>query len=343
MDKLIHEIFTLANIDGVSGDEWRVADYITSRISAHVDEIKRTRLGCVVALKRSGNSLPARMICAHMDEIGFIVTAIQPDGTLAFAPVGGIDIRVVLGKRVRVYGRSGCALGVIGLCPVHLASDSEKENTPEYESLRIDIGCDSAEQASELAAPGDYVAFVSKPELFGNGLIKSKAIDDRCGSAAMLCLLDELESVPRDTYFVFTTREEIGGIGALTAAFGVPCEEAAVLEGTTAADVAGVEGDKRVTLLGGGAAISRIDGSAIYSSALFDRLTGLADGSGIKWQMKRRVAGGTDAGQIQFSRGGVACTGISVPVRYIHAPSSVASISDIESMYKLAKLHITLE
>lgn len=143
-----------------------------------------------------------------------------------------------------------------------------------------------------------------------------------------------------DCTFVFTVQEEVGTRGAFGSAFSVKPEIAMVLEGTTAADNPSLDEHCQVCWPGNGPVISWMDGSAVYDRELFELLRDLADENGVPWQMKHYLAGGTDAGAIQRTRDGVRVTGISAAVRYLHAPSSVASISDMTHMLTLARLFI---
>ena len=169
-------------------------------------------------------------------------------------------------------------------------------------------------------------------------MLKAKAIDDRVGCAVLVKLLEE--ELPMDCTFVFTVQEEVGTRGAFGAAFSVTPEIAMVLEGTTAADNPSLDESCQVCWPGKGPVISWMDGSSIYDRELFELLRGLADKHQVPWQMKHYLAGGTDAGAIQRTKSGVRVTGISAAVRYLHAPSSVASIADMENMLVLARLFI---
>lgn len=139
-----------------------------------------------------------------------------------------------------------------------------------------------------------------------------------------------------DFYGVFTVQEELGLRGARTAAYNVKPELALILEGTTANDMPETQGHPWVTRVGKGAAISFMDGGTITRPQMFSELTDCAKRNGIAWQIRQGTRGGTDAGRIHLSNGGIITGGISVPCRYIHSPACVASISDFNSAYMLA-------
>ena len=148
------------------------------------------------------------------------------------------------------------------------------------------------------------------------------------------------EDLPMDVVFVFTAQEEVGTRGAFGAAFSVAPETALVLETTTAADLPGVEGHRRVCAPGRGPVISYMDGGTIYDRGLFEDLRRLAEDNGIPWQTKEYIAGGNDARTIQRSRAGVRVAALSAAVRYLHAPASVGSLADFEDMLALTRLFV---
>lgn len=327
----------LCALRGPSGSEDEVREYLKERLENHVDSMKTDAVGNLICFKR-GKATPksSLMVCAHMDEVGLMVKHIDDGGYLKFQPIGGIDRRVLLGKPVLVGPQA--VPGVIGVKAIHLTKAKERENLPEVKELYIDIGAKDREEAEQWVTPGDIVTFLPESLEFGGNFFKSKAIDDRIGCAIMVELLED--KLPVDCTFVFTVQEEIGTRGAFGAAFSVKPEIAMVLEGTTAADLPSMPASKKVCIPGNGPVISLMDRSAIYDRALFEELRSLAEANGIPWQVKHYLAGGTDAGSIQRSREGVRVCGISAAVRYLHAPTSVASLTDCENMLALARLFL---
>ena len=327
----------LCALNGVSGDEERVRDFIRNQAQPYADSIRTDALGNLIVFKKgkrsTGNKL---LLAAHMDEVGVIVTHITDEGYLKFDFVGGVDRRVAIGKSV-VLGEQQIS-GVIGLKAIHLVSREEQKKTPKTDAMYIDIGAKDKDEAMKLVQLGTYGAFVGDPEPFGDGFLKAKAIDDRVGCAVMLKLMQE--ELPLDVTLAFTTQEEVGTRGAFGAAFSVEPEIALVLETTTAADLPGVEDHRKVCAPGKGPVISYMDGSTIYDRELFEGLRRLAQDNGIPWQTKEYIAGGNDARTIQRSKAGVRVAAMSAAVRYLHAPASVGSIADFENMLKLTRLFL---
>ena len=334
---MIETLKTLCSLSGVSSWEDEVRDYIRKRVEPHADSVRVDALGNLIVFKRgakpTGNKL---MLCAHMDEVGLMVKSVTDEGYLKFGCVGGIDRRILLGKRVSV-GEKGIP-GVIGLKAIHLTTAEERKKVPKLTDLYIDIGAKDKAEALAQVELGDVCTFVSDAVEFGDGMLKAKAIDDRVGCAVMVKLLEE--ELPMDCTFVFTTMEEVGTRGAFGAAFSVTPEVALVLEGTTAADIPALEPERQVCWPGKGPVLSWMDGGTIYDRELFELLRALAEENGLPWQMKHYLAGGTDGKAIQRTKAGVRVAGISAAVRYLHAPSSVCSLNDAEQMLALARLFI---
>lgn len=327
----------LCALNGVSGDEDRVREFIRAQAEPYAESIRTDALGNLIVFKRGKKATGHKLlIAAHMDEVGLIVTHVTDEGYLKFDFVGGVDRRVAIGKSV-VLGEQ-MVRGIIGLKAIHLVSREERKKTPKTDSMYIDIGAQNKEEALKLVQPGTYGSFVSQTEEFGNGLLKAKAIDDRVGCAIMLSLLKE--ELPMDVTFAFTAQEEVGTRGAFGAAFSVSPEIALVLETTTAADLPNVEDHRKVCAPGRGPVISYMDGGTIYDRGLFEDLRRLAEEHQIPWQTKEYIAGGNDARSIQRSKAGVRVAAVSAAVRYLHAPASVGSVADFENMLKLARLFV---
>lgn len=323
----------LCLIDGVSGDEAAVREYIIEKIK-DVCTYNIDPLGSIICFKK-GRKAPEKklMICAHMDEVGFIVTSVRDDGTLTFGEVGGIDAFVAIGRPVRVGKDRIC--GVIGSTAVHNLSKEEREKTPLMSGLYIDIGAVDKAEAEKIVNLGDCVYFDSDFIDLGGNRVKSKAIDDRAGCAIMIKLLHE--ELEYDAYFVFNVQEEIGLRGSGASAFSVAPDFAVVLEATTAADIDGVNGAKKVCSLGEGPVVSFMDRSTVYDKELYSLAFEIAGNENLPCQTKTMIAGGNDAGAIHISGRGVRTLAVSVPCRYLHSASCVSEMSDLDNSYKLVK------
>ena len=328
----MNTIKELCALGGISGREKNVRDFIISKLPPDVS-YRVDNLGNLLVSKK-GRKTPdnKRMICAHMDEVGLIITDITDSGYLKFACVGGVDEAVLIGRRVLL--ESG-VFGVIGLKHIHLCAGEERQKIPSAELLCIDIGADSKEEAEQYAERGSYALFDSAFTEFGSGNTRvcAKALDDRLGCALMLGLIGS--DLEYDTEFAFTVQEEVGARGALTATYAIHPDIAIILETTTAGDICGVEGDRRACVLGEGPVVSYMDRGTVYDHELYKKVFQIARDKNILCQTKTLVAGGNDSSSVQRTGNGVRTIAVSVPCRYLHSPVCVIDKRDIEETRKL--------
>ena len=334
---MIDNLEELCRLNGASGDEARVREYIKAHITA--DEVTTDNLGNLLVFKKGRKTTKNKiMFAAHMDEIGFMITDVSTDGFLSFGAVGGINPDVAIGRAMRVES-TGYAdddiFGVVGTKAIHQQSKDERAKMPSFDEMYLDIGASSKAEAEKLVRRGNYAYFDTPFFAFGDGFIKGKAIDDRAGC---LIMMDMINGAPEyDAWYAFTVQEEIGTRGAKAATFTVAPDIAIVLETTTACDIAGVSGSKKVCELGKGAVVSYMDRSTVYDRELYALALDTAKANGIAVQTKTQIAGGNDSGSIHVSRGGVRTCAVSVPCRYLHSPSCVIKESDYFAVKALAE------
>ena len=332
---------------GPSGFEGDVRELIRPRAEAVADRVTVDKMGDLIALMQFGDvkaqDRKKIMISAHMDEVGFMIADVRDDGMLTFGCVGGIDPSVLAGRKVTVGNENGFMHGVICSKAIHHKSPEERETPIKARKMYIDVGADKKEDIEEKIAVGDFGTFDSEFYTFGKGgrTIKAKALDDRMGCAAMLEIMDSLKlDAPKqniDVYFCFTVREEIGYSGAGCVASKLHPDYAIVLESTAIGDLPETEPCRRVADVGKGGVISIADRSTIYDRNFVDTAFDIAKQNGIAAQLKRYVSGGNDAGHIHKSDGGVKALALSVPTRYLHSPSCVATLDDYEAVRDLAE------
>lgn len=327
----------LTELNGVSGNEDSVREFLKAEVIKHTPHMTVDSIGNLIAFKKGKTSCCKVMLSAHMDEVGFMVTGYGEGGVLKFQPVGGVDARILPGKRVTVGEKR--IPGVIGARPIHMQEPDERTANVKLKNLYIDIGAESKDEAEKLAPLGEYIAFESEYREFGDGCVKAKALDDRVGCAALLeALQGEYDF---DLYACFTVQEEVGLRGAEVAAYRVEPDIVIVLEGTTCSDVPGVEKYDQSTILGNGAALTLMDRTSYADKELVAFLADVARKEKLAFQYKQTTTGGNDAGRIQRVKGGVKIASLSVPCRYIHSPVSVMSLKDYESYIALLKAALT--
>ncbi|RLC82890.1 MAG: M42 family peptidase [Chloroflexi bacterium] len=324
----------LSEAIGVSGCEDEVRRIIRENVEPYVDEISVDSLGNLITYKKGEGQSPLKvMLSAHMDEVGFMITYIDEKGYLHFRPVGGIDERILLGKRV-VIGEKRIP-GVIGVKPIHLLKEEERNKVIPVDKLVIDIGASSKAEAEKLVKIGDYAAFATAFTQLGSKVVKGKAFDDRAGCAVLAELVKE--RYPFDVYAVFTVQEEVGLRGAKVAAFRIGPDAAFALEGTIADDLPKKKDVSPTTRLGYGPAITIMDRSFVAFQPLVRLLVDTAEAEGIPYQFKQPLVGGTDSGAIHLTKEGIPSATVAVPCRYIHSPASILNLEDFENTIRLMK------
>jgi len=323
----------LTNASGVSGAEDEVRDIIKAEIKDYVDEYIVDAMGNLIAFKGDKDKVKL-MFAAHMDEVGFMITHIEKTGEMRFQPVGGIDPRVVLAKKVFI-GKAKIP-AVIGMKAVHLLTEEEESNIPKFKDLFMDAGFTSDKEVEKAEIKrGDFAVFPTEYRE-QDGVIFAKALDDRIGCAIMVELVKKTYSYP--VTFAFTVQEEVGLRGANVAGYSVHPEYAIILEGTGAGDFPQKKDIGKFPAVGKGPVITIMDKTCICDRKLTDLLIKIAEDNNIPYQIKKPGIGGTDAGVISKSKEGVKCGVVALPARYIHSPVSVAKRSDIDNMIKLVSL-----
>lgn len=336
----------LSEAHGPSGFEDEVREHIWKTLANDVDEIRSDALGNLIVRRRANSeTAPVLLIDAHMDEVGFVVSHIEPTGFLRLAPLGGWDERVLPGQRLELRTREGKKyIGVIGTTPPHIQTGDDKKSPPTMESLFVDIGAASEQEVADWGIRlGDSLvpaqSFVELP----NGVCAGKAFDDRVGCALLVELFKELTNLPRlgiEIVGLFSTFEELNARGAMVGTFGIAPTFALVLEATVAADVPGVPEARCPTRFGGGAAITLMDKYTHCHPRLVRVLELIAEREKIPYQFKRPIFGGTNAARIHTTRAGVPTATLSVPCRYIHSATSLIRLSDYEATRNLLRAFV---
>ena len=328
----------LSDAFGVSGFEDDVRDAIAEMISPFVDEVETDTLGNLIAVRR-GTGDRTLMIDAHTDEIGFIVKWIDDRGYIRFAPIGGWDERIVPGHRVTIVTRSGDRVtGVIGTAPPHILKPDERTSPIPMDKMFIDVGAASREVVAEMGVRiGDPLTIHYPFTELHSGAVTGKAFDDRAGCAVLIETARRLADTSHEmtVAYSFVFGEEVGLRGARTAAYRLEPDIALAIEGTIGADMPGVAEESQPVRLGLGPAISVADRSIIVSRKVLVLLESVAEAAAIPYQYKLPTYGGTDAGAIHLTRGGVLAGVVSVPCRYIHSPISTLRLIDLEHTIRL--------
>jgi endoglucanase len=328
----------LTNAHSVSGFEDEVRAIFIDQLR-EVGPLATDKSGSIACAH--SNEGPRIIIAGHMDEVGFLVQNITPDGFIQFVTIGGWWNQVMLGQRVQILNRDGEKIpGVIGSKPVHFLPPSQRDSTVPVEAMYIDIGANSRREVVDdyrvqLGAPiAPLSAFtpMANPNLF-----MAKAFDNRVGMAATIQaaqILAEMDH-PNELIFAGTTQEEVGLRGAKTLGYYIKPDVAIVLEGPPADDTPGFNPSEAQGKLGGGVQIRLYDPTAIANPRLVELAIQTAEDAKIPYQLTVRRSGGTDAGSFHLANSGIPSIVLGVPTRYIHSHNAIIDINDYLAMLNL--------
>lgn len=323
----------LISVFGVSGYEKETRNLIREEIKDYADEISVDALGNLIVLKKGyGENKKRIMASAHMDEIGFQVIKIDDKGLIKVRALGGIPVNYSVMNRVKFRN------GTIGLVWSSVKGDDIKN---DIKKLYIDIGAQSKEEALKYVKVGDVAAYEGELIELKEDNVAGKAIDDRIGCYILAEALKKMDKPYNDVYCVFSTQEEVGLRGATVAAHSIKPEIGIAIDVTVAFDYPGAgEGNNTI---GGGTAVKVSDGSVICDEYLVSEMVKTCEEKEIKYQLDVIDMGGTDAGAINKSHDGVRSTGISVATRYVHGPSCLVNMKDVDASIELLANYVNRE
>ncbi len=318
-----------------SGFEVEAARVWREQASTFADEVEVDSNGNSYArLKGDG---PKLMIEGHIDEIGVMITHIDDNGFLWISGIGGWDDQVLVGQRIKFLGTHETVVGVIGKKPIHQMEAADREKVSKMSTLWVDIGAKDADDARTKVEVGD-AGVIDQPEIeLGDDLIACRGIDNRVGAFVALEALRKLAEGDRpaaDVWAVAAVQEEIGLFGGRTSAYYLQPDAAIAIDVTHATDhpEANVRHVGKVDL-GGGPSLGR--GPSIHP-AIYMQLTEAARAADISYQPEGLPSrSGTDADSITRERGGIPTGLVSIPNRYMHSPSEIVSLTDLDNCSEL--------
>lgn len=343
MQKETIEMFkTLTELPGAPGNEHAVRKYMRSELEKYSDELIQDNLGGIFGVRKGPEDGPRIMVAGHMDEVGFMVSAITDNGMIRFQPLGGWWSQVLLAQRVEIMTNNGPVIGVIGSIPPHLLSDAVRNKPMDIKNMLIDIGADDKEDAQKIGIrPGQQIIPVSPFTPMANGKkILAKAWDNRYGCGLAIELLKELhgEKLPNNLYSGANVMEEVGLRGAAAAATMINPDLFFALDASPANDASGDKNE--FGQLGKGTLLRIFDGSMVTHRGMREFILDMAETHSIPYQYFISP-GGTDAGRVHMSNEGVPSAVIGICSRYIHTSGSIIHTDDYaaakELLVKLVK------
>ena len=325
----------LCDAHGISGYEDEVREIVKAELESYVDEIKVDKLGNLICIKNGSEF--KEMVCAHMDEIGFMVKHIDDKGFIRFTPIGGWFSQIALGQRVILHGSKGKVYGVVGCKPPHVMRDDERKKAVEFKDMFIDVGAESKDEVRDMGIEIGTPITIDRELVKMGKRVTGKALDDRAGLAVMIEALKRTKS-DATIYAVATVQEEVGLKGARVSAFAIEPDVALALDVCVATDFPGAESTHMDIKLGKGPAITIVDAGGrglIATRNVIRWLKETAEKNEIPYQLEVAEGGTTDATAIQLTKAGIPSGVVSIPARYIHSPVEVVDMRDMENSANL--------
>ncbi len=330
-------LMRLLDTPAPSGFEEPAAQLVMEYAEPWADAVSVDSIGNVHVVVNAEAAGPRVMVTGHIDEIGFIVTRVDDKGLLRFEQVGGWDLAVPAGQRVRILTRNGTLLGTVGKLAAHQLKDRTKG--PTLKDLWIDIGASSGDEAKAMVRIGDPIVLDTTPHEFPNRRVMSRSVDDRIGAFIALEVARRAKGSDVQVVALCATREEIGCIGAMPGTYGAAPDEAIAVDVTFTSDVPGDHAEdsevgKGPSVTFGGTTRARIG----------RELLAIAEDAGIDVQIS--AAGRltyTDADAVVRAGSGVPVGVVSVPTRYLHSPGELFALEDAEASIDLITRWATRE
>lgn len=314
----------LCNASGISQWEKEIRDILCDELGNITDEVLYDGLGSVIYHKKGSG--PKVMVAAHMDEVGFMVRTISDFGMLTVMPIGSVRQTAYMNQEIVITTKNHKK--IVGILQSEVGNDGKAKDT------YIDLGLDTKQEVLDLGISiGDCVTFNSKLKLYGDKRIAAKALDDRAG---VYCAIEAMKNLKgnEDVYFAFTSSEEVGTFGSQTCAEIVKPDVAIVV------DVACWHSENQRNHLNNrqlskGTMIVHFDKTHVGNRYLINKVNELADKNHLPVQQDMFSGGGTDAGKISLSNGGVPTLVLGIPLRYGHGPYSICDAKDLDTTTEL--------
>jgi len=323
----------LVEAPGVSGYENSIRDIMEKELKKTCDSVEVNKIGNLIAKK--GNGKGKILLMAHMDEIGLMVKNITEKGFIRFAPVGGWDQKVLPAQKIRIYANNSVITGVIGSKPIHLQEKEELEKIIKLKELYIDVGAKNKKDVEKIGIKiGDFIGLYGEFSELKNNLVTGYGLDDRAGCAALIEIMKQKKPKDFTIYAVGTVQEERGLIGARGVGFQINPNIAIAIDTTIACDTPDA-GEESGIKIGHGPVLNIMDYSSVIHPTIKNWLETVAEKNKIKYQRDVLIEGGMDSSLMSIVREGIPAAGICVPARYIHTPTEVLSLDDLENLVKL--------
>ncbi|WP_242604826.1 M42 family metallopeptidase [Legionella cherrii] len=341
-----YSLVKLTDLAGASGFEKSVRDLVKQQWQQSMSNLTVDGMGNLIGQYKEDQKGPHVLLMAHMDEVGYMVESITPDGFLKIIPLGGIPASVIFAQRWTVSTPNGPILAYSGMDSTHLLEEAKKNNLPAANAVFLDIGAESKEQAETkfMVRPGLQVTPASQFSPLSENRFLAKALDDRLGLALIGDVLDSIKNKdrPNQLYAAATVQEEVGLRGASTVYQSTHPDITINVEVGIADDYPALVAKRKGRIaLGKGPTLFVYDRSMIPHQELLNWILDLAKNNNIQVQLESEVGYGQDGSKVQGSGSGVPSINIGVPIRYAHQQAGVFDKRDYDQAVKLVGLIVT--
>jgi endoglucanase len=322
-------IMSLSNTYGVSGDEDKACEKALEMLKEFTSDcyVKNNSVFGNFGKREEGK--PHILLDAHIDMIGFVVTFITDEGFVKIANCGGIDRRILAAEQVVILGKEQVK-GVICTMPPHLSKGDGK--VPEWQDISIDVGM-TKEQAEKVISLGDKVVFMQHSRELAGDRITGAALDDRCGVACLLRTAELLKDAKLNCSYtiMFSSQEEVGERGAKVGVYDVDPDIAIAVDVSFA--LTSDDSELKCGKMGKGCMIGF---SPVLDRELSLAFVSAAEKNDLPYQREiMHGETGTNADRFSVNCGGVKAVTLSIPLKYMHTPVEVISVSDVENTAQL--------
>ncbi|MGC6424920.1 MAG: M20/M25/M40 family metallo-hydrolase [Lentimonas sp.] len=325
----------LLNARSPTGAEYEAQKVVDDAIEPEVDVYRKDTMGNRFATVNPDGD-PSILLAGHIDELGLIITYIDEEGFVYFDTLGGHDKSMISGRRVSILTKNGIVKGVTGKRAIHLMTPEDRKKVPETHEIWIDLGVKTKAEAEALVRIGDAAVYDQSFELVRGSVGVARAFDDKAGAYAVLEAVRRLANgkLAARVTAAATTQEEIGTRGAMTAAFSENPDFAIAVDVGHATDSPDCDPRKYGKFVqGGGPIVCR---GPNINPVIFERIVEVAEKNKIPHQIEADPRPtGTDARAIQVAQAGIATGLLSIPLRYMHTPSEMVDLEDIEHTVQL--------
>ena len=327
-----------------SGREKAVAQLIEKEIAPYCDSVSYDKIGNLIAVIKPRKKCERVMLCAHMDEVGFMVKNFDSEGRVHIVLLGAAETRTLSGRRVRFLDGT---VGVISTKPIHVMSANEEERPTYEDRIYIELGAKNRAEAETMVKIGDFGTFEPKFTPLAGETYAGKSIGGRACVASLIALIKETyaakkaKTLRKECHFVFSVKREIARktFAVETAAFNICPETALVLDAFPVCDYLDKEKALEIgAVCGNGIVLSPADARTLYDRELFASAVALCEKDGVAYQYPRTASGeGNESGTIHKSTDGVRTLFVGLPTRNLHSGAEIIKYRDLEAVNTFVK------